>query len=69
MINTKKKEETQTQTKTLRVSLFHSTANLKADSCSSEPETSRQNAKMCGAGTLLSLECIFCVVIFYLVVH
>lgn len=46
----KKKEETQTQTS--QWSLLHLTVNLKANCCSSEPETSRQNTKMCGAGTL-----------------
>lgn len=32
--------------------LCHLTVNLKANGCSSEAETSGQNTKMCGAGTL-----------------
>lgn len=50
MINTKKKEETQTQMS--RSFLCRLTVNLKANGCSSEAESSGQNTKMCGAGTL-----------------
>lgn len=44
-----KKEETQTQMS--QSFLFHLTVNIKANSCSSETETSEQNTKVCGAGT------------------
>lgn len=50
MVNTKKKRRNTNTNVT--VVFVHLTVNRKANCCSSEPETSRQNTKMCGAGTL-----------------